>query len=265
MSHSFRNIRPRLSRAAGLLTLGVAAALLALPAANASHSRVAAPTSKAKETFPHFSTLTNSKIGHWAVVVRPIGARTKPNINAHIVTPLSLTTSDGTQNLVLILSEEDLSPSQVWYKVRLPILPNNSTGWVPRSALGNIYLVHTHIYVNRKTQTLTLKRDGKTIFTTRVGVGKTAPGWGPTPAGQYYIRDKLTNFHDPFYGPIAFGTSARSAVLTEWPGGGFIGIHGTDEPGLIPGYISHGCIRLVNSQILKLAKLITVGSPLTVT
>ena len=125
--------------------------------------------------------------------------------------------------------------------------------------------MRTHIYVDRETQTLVLKKDGKTIFTTRVGVGKTAPGWGPTPAGQYYVRDKLANFHNPFYGPIAFGTSARSAVLTEWPGGGFVGIHGTNEPGIIPGYISHGCIRLVNSAILKLAKLMTVGTPLTVT
>jgi hypothetical protein len=31
------------------------------------------------------------------------------------------------------------------------------------------------------------------------------------------------------------GTSARSRVLTDWPAGGFIGIHGTDEPALIPG------------------------------
>ena len=122
--------------------------------------------------------------------------------------------------------------------------------------------VQTHLYVNRETETAVLKRDGKVIFTTRVGVGE--PYW-PTPAGQFYIRDKLTDFNDPFYGPVAFGTSARSNVLTEWPGGGFIGVHGTDEPGLIPGHVSHGCIRVVNSQILKLAKLLQIGSPVTIT
>ncbi len=251
--------RTRPAPVAGLIACLALAALVALPTAGAS------PQKKAKQSFPHLATLTNAKIGHWAPVVRSVGAHFKPSASSYVVTKLPLATSDGTQNVVLILSEDDLSPSQVWYKVRLPILPNNSTGWVQKSALGNVYLVHTHIYVNRETQRLTLKRDGKTIFTTRVGVGKTAPGWGPTPAGQYYVRDKLTDFNNPFYGPIAFGTSARSAVLTEWPGGGFIGIHGTNEPGLIPGYISHGCIRLVNSAILKLAKLITVGSPLTVT
>ena len=138
-----------------------------------------------------------------------------------------MVTSEWTQNVVLILAGIDVNPTQTWYEVRLPILPNNSTGWVPRSALGNLHTVHTHLYVHRATFTATLKRDGRTIFTTRVGVGRSS--W-PTPAGQFYIRDKITGFHKPFYGPIAFGTSARSAVLTDWPGGGFIGVHGTNEP-----------------------------------
>ena len=45
-------------------------------------------------------------------------------------------------------------------------------------------------------------------------------------------------------------------MLTDWPGGGFIGIHGTDAPGLIPGHVSHGCIRLRNAAILRLARLL---------
>jgi lipoprotein-anchoring transpeptidase ErfK/SrfK len=247
-------------------SLGAAALLILTAAAGAGAVRTGGTTgSKAKILYPRNTILTNSLIGHWATVVRRVAAHAQPNNHSKTVTILSDVTGDGTQNLVLILKETDLSSSQTWYQVRLPILPNNSVGWVPRSALGTVTPVRTHIYVNRENQTLVLKKDGRTIFATRVGVGKTAPGWGPTPAGQFYIRDKLTNFHDPFYGPIAFGTSARSAVLTEWPGGGFVGIHGTNEPDLIPGFISHGCIRLANPNILRLAKLITVGTPLTVT
>ena len=145
--------------------------------------------------------------------------------------------------------------------MRLPILPNNTTGWVLRGGLGRLWAVHTHLYIDRKAFKLTLERDGKTVFTTRVGVGKS---YWPTPRGQFYIRDKLTNFGDPFYGPVAFGTSARSAVLTDWPGGGFVGVHGTNEPQLIPGHISHGCIRLRNAAIRRLARLMPVGTPLTV-
>jgi len=71
-------------------------------------------------------------------------------------------------------------------------------------------------------------------------------------------------FGDPLYGPVAFGTSARSAVLTDWPDGGFVGIHGTNEPALIPGHISHGCVRLRNQDIVALSRLMPVGTPVTI-
>jgi lipoprotein-anchoring transpeptidase ErfK/SrfK len=89
------------------------------------------------------------------------------------------------------------------------------------------------------------------------------PSW-PTPRGEFYIRNQLYGFGNPVYGPIAFGTSARSAILTDWPGGGFIGLHGTNQPSLLPGRVSHGCIRLRNGDILRLARLMPVGTPLTV-
>jgi lipoprotein-anchoring transpeptidase ErfK/SrfK len=86
----------------------------------------------------------------------------------------------------------------------------------------------------------------------------------PTPKGRFFIRNRLKGFSDPIYGPLAFGTSARSAVLTDWPAGGFIGIHGTNQPGLLPGRVSHGCIRMRNADILRLAKRMPVGTPLTI-
>ena len=78
------------------------------------------------------------------------------------------------------------------------------------------------------------------------------------------MRDKLTKFSSPFYGPVAFGTSARSPVLTDWPAGGFVGVHGTNQPELVPGRVSHGCIRLRNEDILRLARLLPVGTPVTI-
>ena len=78
------------------------------------------------------------------------------------------------------------------------------------------------------------------------------------------MRERLTGFTDPIYGSLAFGTNARSDVLTDWPGGGFIGVHGTNQPEILPGRVSHGCIRLKNEDILRLAKLMPVGTPLTV-
>ena len=121
--------------------------------------------------------------------------------------------------------------------------------------------MHTQLVVDRSRLTATLFRDGRKVFAAPVGVGKAT---SPTPVGQFYVRDRLSGFGDPFYGPVAFGTSARSAVLTDWPDGGFVGIHGTNEPGLLPGRISHGCIRLRNADILRLSRLMRVGTPVTV-
>ena len=185
----------------------------------------------------------------------------QPRQSARVLTTLDTATSDGTQNLVLALNGVDRSPTKKWYRVRLAILPNNSTGWVPASALGKLTTVRTHLYVDRAKLTATLKRDGVTVFKTIVGVGRS---YWPTPRGEYYILDKLSGFGNPVYGPVAFGTSARSAVLTDWPGGGFVGVHGTNEPHILPGAVSHGCIRMPNESILKLARLMHVGTPLTI-
>jgi hypothetical protein len=216
----------------------------------------------AKVKYPRSYKLADDKTAHWAPVLRRGIVRAQPRASAHAVTTLDTWTTDDTQNIVLVLDRVDVTAKQTWYRVRLPILPNNSTGWVQDRYLGDLYTVHTHLYVARARMTATLKRDGLTVFKTIVGVGKSV--W-PTPRGEFYIRDKMTGFGNPVYGPIAFGTSARSPVLTDWPGGGFVGVHGTNEPGILPGHVSHGCIRMPNASILKLARLMPVGTPLTVT
>ena len=192
--------------------------------------------------------------------MRRVVVHEHPNVSSAAVTRLATVTPEWTQNLVLVLGSA--GAGRTWYRVRLPILPSNSTGWVPRDALGNVYTVRTHLYVDRASFTALLKRDGRTVFRTRVGVGRPST---PTPAGHFYIRDAVDGFHDPFYGPIAFGTSARAARQTDWPGGLFVGVHGTNRPDLLPGAVSHGCIRMTNRAIRKLAKLMSVGTPLTIT
>jgi lipoprotein-anchoring transpeptidase ErfK/SrfK len=169
-------------------------------------------------------------------------------------------TPENYPNLVLLLQQR-YERSGWWVQVRLSTLPNGRLGWLPRRALGAFRTNTTHLYVNRAMLTATLQKDGETIFTTSIGVGK--PYW-PTPRGEFYIREKILGFRDPMYGPVAYGTSARSAVLTDWPGGGFIGVHGTNQPGILPGRVSHGCIRMRNAAILTLARLLPVGTPLTI-
>jgi len=211
--------------------------------------------------YPRASVLSSNRIARWATVWRRSVVRSAPSSSARAVTTLDTRTTDDTQNIVLVLNAVEVSPLETWYRVRLAILPNNSTGWVQGDSLGRLFTVHTHLYVDRARFTATLKRDGVTVFKTLVGVGRPA---SPTPRGEFYVRNELTKFDDPTYGPVAFGTNARSAVLTDWPDGGFVGIHGGAAPQLLPGRVSHGCIHMRNSELLKLARLMPVGTPLTI-
>jgi hypothetical protein len=200
-------------------------------------------------------------LSRWAHIKRVVGARTRPSASAKVITRLRPLTPERTKNLAVTLDGQINEQGQYWVRVRLPILPNGSTGWVPRSALGGFNRIWTHLVIDRALFTATLYRRGAPVFQTRVGVGKS---YWPTPAGEFYVRERITGFSDPIYGPIAFGTNARSPVLTDWPGGGFIGIHGTNQPQILPGRVSHGCVRMPNSAILRLARLMPLGTPVTI-
>jgi len=196
----------------------------------------------------------------WAAVEHAAVARSRPTLHSAPVGVVPARTPDGTTNIVVADGEAD-SGGQPWVHVSLAMLPNGTEGWVPRRALGGWSFVDTRLVINRARLTLTLWRAGRVMFRARVGIG--APGT-PTPAGTFYVRDRLSGFTDPMYGPLAFGTNARSPTLTDWPGGGVVGIHGTDQPNLIPGRISHGCVRLANSAILRLGKLMPIGTPVRI-
>jgi hypothetical protein len=196
----------------------------------------------------------------WAPVLRATVARDAPSSKAGPVGQLPALTPDGTTNIVVADGEATVNGA-TWVRVGLSVLPNDTEGWVPRASLGGWSFVDTRLVIDRARFTATLYRAGRIIFRAPVGVG--APGT-PTPRGQFYVRDRLSGFSNPIYGPLAFGTNARSPTLTDWPGGGVVGIHGTNQPAQIPGRISHGCVRLTDAAILKLGKLMPVGTPVTI-
>ena len=84
----------------------------------------------------------------------------------------------------------------------------------------------------------------------------------PTPLGLFYVVAKYKPA-DTFLGSFAFETSAYSS-LSEWPGGGIVGIHGTPLPWLLGQAVSHGCVRVANEAILKLKPLVPVGTPIRI-
>jgi lipoprotein-anchoring transpeptidase ErfK/SrfK len=203
------------------------------------------------------------KATFFAFVDRAVAAHAQAKASARTVGRLKTRTGDKTDELVLVLASTTDEQDRTWYQVRLPIRPNGTKGWVPAEALSEPQPLDTWLKIDTSAFTATLIKKGKKVFSARVGVGQ--PQWA-TPKGQFYIRSKLTGYgaKGSFYGPVAFGTSATSDTLTDWPGGGYVGVHGTNQPGLIPGWISHGCVRLKNADILRLAKLMPVGTPVTI-
>jgi lipoprotein-anchoring transpeptidase ErfK/SrfK len=197
----------------------------------------------------------------WAPVRRPVTARAAPSSAAAPVAELPARTPEGTDNAVAVIGRRQDRGGISWIRVRLAVLPNGTTGWVPRTALGGYVTVDTRLDVDLHRLAATLYVRGRRVFRAPIGVGTPA---APTPPGEFYVRNRLTRYRSPTYGPVAFGTSARSPTATDWPAGGFIGIHGTDQPELLPGRVSHGCIRMRDADILALARRMPVGTPVTI-
>jgi lipoprotein-anchoring transpeptidase ErfK/SrfK len=149
-----------------------------------------------------------------------------------------------------------------WVRVFLPLRPNGSSGWIRRSqvrVLRNDYRVRVELGRHR----LSVWRRGRLVMRRPVGVGQSGT---PTPVGRYYVVE-LIQTDDPqgSYGPYAFGLSAHSDVLKRFDGGdGQVGIHGTNYPQGLGTDVSHGCIRIGNDAIVRLAKTLPLGTPVTI-
>jgi len=224
-----------------------ALALLALPGAAAGE---------------HVALYHPGILTYYGFIESPVEVRSGPSNSAHRVLRLSTTTADGTSMVVEPIAMQTGPGNRKWLEIHMPVLPNSRTGWVPASAVSRLIPLRTWLVVDTEHLRIRLVESGRTVFSAPIGIGAAGT---PTPHGSFYVIDRLTDLpHAGVYGPLAFGTSAKSATLTDWPGGGVVGIHGTDEPGRVPGHPSHGCIRLRNADILRLGHLLPVGTPVTI-
>jgi hypothetical protein len=217
--------------------------------------RVTAPTCPSDKILSDETTSTT-----WAYDDVPNAIRQYPSNSSARVATLHANTEDDLPEVYIVLRERQVAGVS-WVEVRVPMRPNGRTGWVTLSSLSDLAKVTTELVINKAARQLRLYKAGHLIFTAPVGVGTPDD---PTPVGHFWIREEFPVRGDPAYGPFAFGTSDYSTTLTDWPGGGVIGIHGTDQPGLIPGNPSHGCVRLRNADISRLSHLVPVGTPLLI-
>lgn len=201
-------------------------------------------------------------VTRWAHVAVRAPIHRRPTAGSPTIAHLHFYTEDGFPEVYLLLRARWEARGQEWVLVRVPKRPNGTVGWVRRQSLGRFHVTHEQLVVDRARLRIDLYRDGRLVWQAPVAVGKPST---PTPAGDFWIRERFAvSDRSSGYWPDAFGTSDYS-TLTDWPGGGVVGIHGPYyEPWAIPGRVSHGCIRLSTANDAWLARHVGVGTPLRV-
>lgn len=261
------------------LTLGVLAAVLlagagAAPSCGASLrllsfrplAEAASPApleTPPAATLPIRRKLSNEKtLTTWAHPLAAGPILSHPEAHAKRIARIHFETEDGFPEVYLLLSSYTDATGEEWVHMRIPGRPNGRTGWVSRGLLGTFETSRWLIVISLSKRSLKAYFAGHLRRSAPVGVGKPST---PTPAGHFWIRERfrVTDRTSPYY-PYALGTSDYS-TLSEWPGGGVVGIHGPfGEPQAIPGDPSHGCVRMLPADIAWLGPRVSLGTPVEI-
>jgi lipoprotein-anchoring transpeptidase ErfK/SrfK len=261
-------IRAFLVASAILTVAGFAAAVVVLPKeALAGGTGTAATVTSTSATTTATTTTTQKRSKSAPVesvfpaagglLVSSVTVRKTPNPHGRVIKVMHMFRSDYRPQEMLAVRETTGSDGRAWYRVSIPMRPNGTYGWIPASTV-NLSPTHSQIVVNLNARTIDIYRFGKHKWHGIVAIG--APG-RETPVGRFYVAARFVPYHDPFLGVFAVETSAYSK-LTEWPGGGVVGIHGTSEPQLLGKAVSHGCVRVGNVTAEHLKSLAPLGTPI---
>ncbi len=207
-------------------------------------------------------TVTRAYVAH-LVVAAP--ARQGPSATAPIITTLATESAyvHGPVGL-LVLSSVTAADGIVWLRVRLPIRPNNAAGWIS-SDFAVISSTPWRVVVSATRRTVSVYDAGRLRRRFGAVVGKPAT---PTPIGLFAVYAKARQPVGSDLGPWALHLTAHSNVLFNYGGGpGRVAIHGRAGDLLadpIGSARSHGCVRVLNTDIAWLAATVSVGTPVAV-
>lgn len=202
--------------------------------------------------------------GSGTLVWRKVAVLARPSPNAKRVAVLAQFRPDFRPQYVLALSsvKSPKTGKPTWYRISVPGRPNGRTGWV-RAGAVELRPVAKRVIVYRSARRFEYWDGDRLVRAGRVAVGK--PG-AETPTGLFYVTWKFDPRVDPDWsilGNFAFETSAYSK-LTDWPGGGIVGMHGTPWPDLLGQAVSHGCVRLHNRDVEFLRSRVPLGTPVKI-
>ena len=234
---------PRIRRA-----LVAGALLIALTAVPAHAAKPAAPTAKLAYT---------AKIMITTNVFKLPGKGIKTRLPTHAQW-------GGGPNVLLVLDTRNYK-GKTWLRVALPDRPNGSSGWI-REDFVRLSTSSWRVTINRDSHLVTVYSNGRVLrrFSSVIGAPAT-----PTPRGLYAIYEKLPQPNPKgFLGPWALHLTAFSDVLLNYGGGpGRVAIHGRDGVSLadpLGSSRSHGCIRVDDANIVWMARVVPLGTPVQI-
>jgi lipoprotein-anchoring transpeptidase ErfK/SrfK len=197
-----------------------------------------------------------------ARVLTTVDARSAPSQTSRPVALVRPVAPLGGGPTVLEVTEVRQVDGRGWARLRLPVRPNGTQGWVPADAL-RFRRTELRIVIDQSERTLSLLDRGRVTLRVPVAVG--TPGT-PTPNGRFAVAELIrTGQRGAFLGPIVFPLTGYSDTLNEYAGGnGRVAIHGTSLPELLGTRASHGCVRVGNRWIVKLSRLVRPGTPVLI-
>ena len=196
-------------------------------------------------------------------VLAAVTARRAPRPSARPVMVLQpIAPLGGGLTVVQIEARTTGGDGRDWVRVRLPVRPNGTQGWIPMDVL-RLSSTAMRIRIDLSERRLTLFRAGRVVRHVRVAIGK--PGT-PTPRGRFAVAEMIrTRTPGAFIGPVVFPLTGFSETLNEYAGGnGRVAMHGTSVPHLLGTRASHGCIRMSNRDVVALARIVRPGTPVQI-
>ncbi len=150
----------------------------------------------------------------------------------------------------------------------------------PASARGELVSVRDGNYaagtivVRQSERRLYLMLGGGQAIRYPVGVGRHGMQWSGTvqidgkyvePAWEAPASIRRDYRSLPKVIPGGSPQNPMGVAAMTLSGGGQYAIHGTNQPSLIGGYVSHGCIRMYNADVTDLYSRVGVGTTVVVT
>jgi lipoprotein-anchoring transpeptidase ErfK/SrfK len=201
-------------------------------------------------------------VQHWTVgkATQGLVVRAAPSDTAAVRWRLPKFNASHYPQLVLVDKVREIG-GVTWFYAYVAAKPNESRGWIREGSLA-LYQTTSKIVIDLSKHRLYVFVRGIKRASFKVAVG--SPQY-PTPTGFFFIIEKLrpASPNGP-YGVLGLGLSAFQPLLSDWPLGGVVGIHGTNQDELIGKSVSHGCIRMHNADILAVSDMVPAGSPVVI-